>query len=186
LNLQPVEEGGEAMKPCWIVVLVAVFAVAVGLGAPAVAAAAVPVEITLTPLQEPPICSSTGRGTFKGTLSDDRTELEYELTYELEGSATATQGHIHVAQPLVNGGISVWLCQSATNVDPTGLSPQCPASGTAVTGTLTSANVIGPTGQGIAAGEFAELVRAMALGATYANVHSALCPSGEIRGQIAR
>jgi hypothetical protein len=159
---------------------------AVGLGAPPVAVAAVTVEIALTPLQEPPICTSTGSGTFTATLSDDQTEVEYELTYELEGAATATQGHIHVAQRLVNGGISVWLCQSATNVDPTGLSPQCPASGTPVTGTFTSANVIGPTGQGIAAGEFAELVRVMRLGATYANVHSALCPSGEIRGQIVR
>jgi hypothetical protein len=55
-----------------------------------------------------------------------------------------------------------------------------------VTGTFTSANVIGPVPQGIAAGEFAELVRAMGRGNTYVNVHSALCGSGEIRGQIER
>jgi len=44
--------------------------------------------------------------------------------------------------------------------------------------------------QGIAAGEFAELVRALRVGMTYANVHSAGTgvptnfAAGEIRGQI--
>ena len=72
-----------------------------------------------------------------------------------------------------------------TNVDPTGLAPTCPQSGT-VTGTITAANVIAPmTPQGIAAGEFAELVEAMRAGVTYANVHSLpQFPGGEIRGQI--
>jgi hypothetical protein len=43
---------------------------------------------------------------------------------------------------------------------------------------------VGPAAQGIAAGEFAELVRAIKAGATYVNVHSSLFPTGEIRGQI--
>jgi len=46
--------------------------------------------------------------------------------------------------------------------------------------------VIGPTDRGIAAGEFAELVRAMRNGATYVNVHSVTYPAGEIRGNIRR
>jgi hypothetical protein len=82
-----------------------------------------------------------------------------------------------------NGGISVFLCQTATNTDPTGLAPTCPQSGS-VTGTLTAANVIGPTGQGVAAGEFSELVAAIRGGVAYANVHSSMFPGGEIRGQI--
>jgi hypothetical protein len=53
-----------------------------------------------------------------------------------------------------------------------------------VSGTITSADVIGPAGQGIAPGEFDELVRALREGATYANVHTTLYPGGEIRGQI--
>ena len=53
-----------------------------------------------------------------------------------------------------------------------------------VTGTVTSADVIGPASQGIAPGEFGELVRAMRAGITYVNVHSTMFPAGEIRGQI--
>ena len=43
-----------------------------------------------------------------------------------------------------------------------------------------------PAKLGIAAGEFAELVRAMRNGATYVNVHSVTYPAGEIRGNIRR
>jgi hypothetical protein len=53
-----------------------------------------------------------------------------------------------------------------------------------VTGTLRPADVIGPAGQGITAGQFEELVRAIRAGATYVNVHSSLYPGGEIRGQL--
>jgi CHRD domain-containing protein len=66
-----------------------------------------------------------------------------------------------------------------------GSKPACPASGT-VTGTIVPADVIGPSGQGIAAGEFAELVRAIRNGATYANLHTEMFPGGEIRGNIRR
>ena len=50
--------------------------------------------------------------------------------------------------------------------------------------TVTAADVIGPTGQGIAAGEFAEVLRAIRQGVAYANVHSMRNLGGEIRGQI--
>jgi hypothetical protein len=58
-----------------------------------------------------------------------------------------------------------------------------PHSGT-ITGTILPADVIGPAGQGIKPGEYAELLRAIRVGATYANVHSSLYPSGEIRAQL--
>jgi len=53
-----------------------------------------------------------------------------------------------------------------------------------VTGVIDAADVIGPAGQGIAPGEFNELVRAIRSGNTYANVHTNMYPGGEIRGQI--
>jgi hypothetical protein len=47
------------------------------------------------------------------------------------------------------------------------------------------ANVIGgANAQGIAAGEFAEVLKAIRAGVVYVNVHSALFPGGEIRGQL--
>jgi CHRD domain len=130
--------------------------------------------------------STKARGRFKAEIDKDMDEIKYELSYEgLEG--TVTQGHIHFGQRHTVGGIVVWLCKTATNAptDPvaSALTPLCPTKGT-VTGTITPAQVLAQTEQGIAAGEFDELVRAIRAGAAYANVHSSLFPQGEIRGHI--
>jgi hypothetical protein len=53
-----------------------------------------------------------------------------------------------------------------------------------VTGTIAASQVLTATGQGINAGEFDEVVRAIRAGATYANVHSTTFGPGEIRGRI--
>jgi hypothetical protein len=76
------------------------------------------------------------------------------------------------------------LCETATNPSPSASTPTCPAPGGTVTGTITPVEVVGPAGQGIAAGEFEELVAAIRAGRAYANVHSSKFPGGEIRGQI--
>ena len=96
-----------------------------------------------------------------------------------------TQSHIHVGQLGVNGSIVIFLCQTATNPDPTGLAPPCPQEGT-VSGTITAANVIaGSTApQQLAAGDLPAVVAAIRAGAAYANVHTTPSPGGEIRGQI--
>ncbi len=140
------------------------------------------VFIPLRSFEEVPAVSSAARGFFKARIRENAGTIEYELSYRgLQGDIR--QSHIHFGQRSVNGGISVFLCQTATNPDPTGLAPNCGASPATVTGTLTAASVIGPTGQGIAATEFAELVRAIRAGVAYVNVHSSLFPGGEIRGQ---
>jgi len=142
---------------------------------------------------EVPAISTEARGEFRGKISSDDTTIEYEESYEgLEG--TVTQSHIHFGQHGVSGGITVWLCQTATNPAPASvaaITPFCPASPGTVNGTVTAANVIGPVGQGISATEFAELLRAIRAGITYANVHSKDAGgvatnfnAGEIRGQI--
>jgi len=46
------------------------------------------------------------------------------------------------------------------------------------------ANVIGPEAQGIAPGEFTELLAAIRARKTYANVHSSKFLNGEIRAQL--
>ena len=124
---------------------------------------------------EVPSISTTARGSFRAEIKGST--IHYRLTFRDLSSATVAS-HIHFARPNVNGGVVAFLCGG-------GGKPACPTSGT-VRGTIVPADVIGPTGQGIAPGEFAELVRAMRNGATYVNVHSSDFPSGEIRGDIRR
>ena len=170
------------MKHLKITALLGALALLAILGAPAPVVAEETLTARLTGFEEPPAVSTTGRGLFRGIISEDETFIVYELSYDgLEGEVR--QAHIHFGQRRTNGGISIWLCQTEFNPDPTGLSPTCPQEGT-VTGVVTADNVIGPAGQGIAAGEFAEVLAAIRNGVTYANVHSTLQPGGEIRGQI--
>ncbi len=143
-------------------------------------------RVRLDPFQEVPSVSSVARGEFRLRISRDEKTISYELSYSgLEGSVT--QGHIHFAQKGVNGGISVWLCQTPPTppglTDPTGLSPRCLQQGT-VTGELTAANMVPIAAQGLVPPEFAELVKAIRAGRTYANVHSTKFPGGELRAQI--
>lgn len=134
------------------------------------------VVTTLRSFEEVPSLSSPASGFFKATVDVENETITYELSYE--GIAGAPLfAHIHFGQKGVNAGVAVFLCGGG------GL-PACPVSPATVTGTLTAANVVGPDGQGIAPGEFAELATAIRKGFTYANVHSAARPGGEIRGQI--
>jgi hypothetical protein len=137
---------------------------------------------TLTGYQESApaaISSPTGTGTFSASIDDDAQEITYTLTY-VGLSTPATQSHIHFGNRYTNGGVSFFLCAGATK-------PPCPPGTTTeavVTGTVTPADVIGPTGQGIAPGQWDEIVAAMRSGVAYANVHSTQFPSGEVRGQV--
>lgn len=145
------------------------------------------IRADLRGIEEPPSVSSRGSGEFRARISRDETSFEYHLSFEkLEGDVT--QSHIHIAQKGVNGGISIWLCGTGdpgTQFSGPAGTPLCggPREGT-VSRTVTAADVIGPAGQGIAAGEFAEVLRAIRQGVAYANVHSLRNLGGEIRGQI--
>ena len=135
----------------------------------------------LTGYEENPDISTVATGSFEAKLSDDGTSLAYELTYSgLEG--TVQQAHVHFGKRAVNGGVSFFLCGTAAAAGPAG-TPVCPQSGT-VSGTIEAADVIGPTTQGIEAGNLAEILAAMRAGHAYANVHSSKWPTGEIRAQI--
>jgi hypothetical protein len=142
------------------------------------------IEARLSGYEENPTLSTTGRGSFEAVVTTDN-EIVYQLSYaNLESDIT--QAHIHFGRPGINGGIAAWLCGTPTNPGPTGnLPPQCElGTDGSVSGTITAAQVIGPGGQGIAAGEFAELLDAVRAGATYANVHTTGRPGGEIRGLV--
>lgn len=149
------------------------------------------VSATLIAAEEVPAISSAGaRGLFEATIDPSNQTISYELSYEgLE--AAPVQAHIHIGQRRVNGGISLFLCGNPPAVPPAPIPapPACPASPATITGTLTPANIAGPVGQGIESttgttNAFAEIVDLMLDGLTYANVHSAKFPSGEIRGQL--
>lgn len=138
----------------------------------------------LTGYQEVPALSTTGHGQFRASIDRAHSEIHYRLTYGgLE--SPATQSHIHFENRTNIGPIVVFLCSNLGNGPPG--TQACPPNGGTITGTIRPANVgAGAAAQGLAAGEFDELVRAIKAGATYVNVHSTGRPGGEVRAQLVR
>ena len=131
--------------------------------------------------EDPLVLSTTGTGEFQARIDNAAQEITYSLSYAgLQGNVT--QAHIHLGGRAQSGGISVFLCSNLGN-GPAG-TQACPAAPATVSGTLRPADVIGPAGQGITAGQFDELVAAMRADSTYVNVHTSLYPGGEIRAQL--
>lgn len=130
---------------------------------------------------EVPSISTAAQGVFRGVIDDSVGSITWTLSYR-DLSSPAEQAHIHFGQHHTAGGISVFLCTNLGN-GPAGVQA-CPAADGTITGTITSAEVIGPADQGIAATELAELLSAIRSGSTYVNVHTQMHPAGEIRGQI--
>jgi CHRD domain len=161
---------------------VAVVAALAAAGTVAVAGGGDSIRERLTGYEEDPlVLSTTGNGMFKAHINEGQQTIDYRLRYaDLEGAVQ--QAHIHFGGPRQSGGISVFLCTNLNN-GPAG-TQACPPAPATVTGTIRPADVIGPAGQGIAAGEFTELVDAIRNGVTYVNVHSEKYTGGEIRAQL--
>lgn len=142
----------------------------------------------LTGYEEVPSVSTTGSGQFKARISNDESQIDWELKYsDLE--AAVQQAHIHLGNVGVNGGITVFLCTNLGN-GPAGIQP-CPAPPATISGTIQAADVSpnipatqAARNQGLNTGEIEELIAAMRAGVTYVNVHSTTWPGGEIRSQI--
>jgi CHRD domain len=136
----------------------------------------------LTGYQEVPALSTPGHGTFKAKIDTVAKEIKWTETFGATETAV-TQSHIHFENRTNSGPIVVFLCSNLGN-GPAG-TQACPANGGTISGTIKPADVgAGAAAQGIAAGEWDELVRAIRAGATYANVHTVGRPGGEIRGQL--
>ena len=145
---------------------------------------------SLNGYQEVPSISTPATGELRARVI--RTASGPTLSYRLEyrNIQNAVAAHIHLGQTAVNGGVSAFLCGG-------GDTPACPPTGGTVTGTIEASDVVGPSPQGIAPGEIAELIKAIQAGVTYANVHTSDgnddpgdptgpgdLPTGEIRGQL--
>ncbi|HET8875478.1 MAG TPA: CHRD domain-containing protein, partial [Casimicrobiaceae bacterium] len=137
--------------------------------------------------ETPVTLNSPGSGSFTAAVNAAGTAIDYTLSYTTLSSAI-TQSHIHFGRPATTGQIVLFLC---TNIGlPAGVTvpmPQaCPPGPATITGTLTAADVIARPTQNIDAGAagFAEMIKAMHARAAYANVHTTLFTTGEIRGAI--
>ena len=157
----------------------------VGLAAAASVAVAqgfVNVRAALSGYNEVNTVSTAASGAFQARVDDANQQITWQLSYQdLQGAVQ--QAHIHFGAPATNGGVSAFLCTNLGN-GPAGTQP-CPAPPATISGVIVPSDVVGPAVQGIAPGEFAELVAAIRAGTTYANVHSTMWTGGEIRGQLA-
>lgn len=141
--------------------------------------------VQLSGFNETPLAvSSPSSATFRIAINERAQEITYRLSYS-EFGTPVTQAHVHFGSPSQTGGISFFLCTNAGNAPPGVVVQACPAAGPAtITGTIKPADVIGPAGQGIAAGEFAEIVKAIKAGFAYVNVHTTQFGLGEVRAQL--
>jgi len=128
-------------------------------------------------LNEVPPTTSRGSASLRGSLDEEAQTITFTLDYR-DLTTVPAAAHIHFGPTKVNGGVMVFFCGG-------GGKPACPAatSGT-VSGTISAADVVGPTAQGIALGDFADVARAIRTGNSYANMHGANFPAGEIRGKV--
>lgn len=133
--------------------------------------------------------STTGRGAFSANIDRVNRVITYDLNYDaLEGDVL--QAHIHFGRPGTNGGVMVFLCSNLNNDPSPTPTPACPGprSG-AVSGVIEPQDVIefpplSAVQQGITAGEFDEMLKAIDAGAAHVLVHSTLHVPGELRGDI--
>jgi hypothetical protein len=137
-------------------------------------------QLRLVGFQENPSVSTTGSGRLNVEIDEDAEQIAYRLRYsDLEGGAVLF-AHIHLGALHTNGGVVAFLCGG-------GGKPACPSPDGEIEGVIEPADIVGPAGQGITAGEetaFAEFVKAIRAGYTYANVHTTRFPGGEIRDQL--
>lgn len=140
------------------------------------------IRVQLSGYAETPLALSTpASAQFRLQINERTEEITYRLSYA-DFQTAVTQAHVHFGTPAQTGGISFFLCSNLGN-GPAG-TQACPAAPATISGTITPADVIGPIPQGIAAGEFGEIVQAVHAGLTYVNVHSVAFPVGEVRSQL--
>ena len=136
-------------------------------------------KASLSGFEEVPSIVTPGSGKFTATIDSVTQEIHWELSYsDLEG--VPMQAHIHIGNKATNGAVTAFLCTNLGNAP----AQVCPNSPGTVSGTIAPSDILGPANQGVAAGDFDSLLKAIQAGATYVNLHSTTFLSGELRGQV--
>ena len=132
----------------------------------------------LTGYNEVPAVVTTASGQVTVAVSSDQTELNVTLNFsKLLGVAQSAS--LYLGSSATTGGVVATLCGGTT--------PACPtAADGMVTVTLSASDVLAVAAQGLAAGDPASVIQALANGALYVNVVTTKFPNGEIRGQLGR
>jgi CHRD domain len=127
--------------------------------------------------EEVPPINTAGSADFEMTIQQGT--ITFSLDFS-DLSSPLSVAHLHFAPGKVAGGVMIFLCGG-------GNQPDCPTTteGT-ITGTITAANVTGPTPQGVNPGDLDSALEAVRDGLSYANMHTANFGGGEIRGQVRR
>jgi hypothetical protein len=139
---------------------------------------------SLSPANEPSVTGNpTSSGTFTATLDTSTNVFTYTTTFTgLTGNATL--GHIH--GPFTPGG-SATSANVILNFDPA-ITPGVTFTGlkTATSGTASGTLTLNSSLQLTSAINGDSLRKLLLAGLTYVNIHTALNPAGEIRGQITK
>jgi len=128
-------------------------------------------QVVLTPAEGVPVCAAAGSyatGAATVIVSADRAIVEVGGLRIGELSSAASMAHIHVGPAGVAGPIVLDLSRILTS--PTTI-------------TFSRSSYPSPVPAGVPA-NLAAFIDQMFAGNTYINVHTTLCPSGELRGQI--
>jgi hypothetical protein len=126
---------------------------------------------------------SEGKATLDLDLNRAAQTATFKLTFSGLGTPI-TQSHIHFGKIHVPGGVIVFFCASTGTPAPAGTANCGGGTSGTVTGTITAANIVGPAGQNIPAGDFDGLADALESNTAYGNIHTTKFPAGEIRGEI--
>jgi hypothetical protein len=130
---------------------------------------------SLSGANEVPPINSAGTADFQMSIQPGA--INFSLNFS-DLSSPLSVAHLHCAPSKVAGGVMIFLRGG-------GGQPACSAATSgSITRTITAANVTGPTGQGLMAGDLDSALEAVRTNSSYANMHTTNFPGGEIRGQV--
>ena len=150
-------------RVCAIAAVIAIAAVPVGLAG----AAPTKLDATMNGAAEVPRSDSSATGSARFTVSSNGRKIRYQLRARgLSGAPQAA--HLHLGAPGEAGPVLISIATQQFSL---------PRRGTLTARQFTAVDSVDT---------FRKAVRAVRAGRTYVNIHTAMYPGGEIRGQVRR